>query len=110
MEQILDLAVPFLDSIPAVRAVLGFILVFFLPGFAWTFVFFKQLNIIERAALAIGLSIALVTLVIIVLDVLLHVKITGVNSLLVIIVLAIIPVVIYYLKRLLGKRSPDSTQ
>ena len=104
MEQILGWAIPFLDNVPVIRAILGLILVFFLPGFAWTLVFFKQINIVERIALGIGLSIALVTLSILALNVLLGIRITGLNALLVIIILTIVPVAIYYLKRLLSGR------
>jgi len=104
MEQILGWAIPFLDNVPVIRAILGLILVFFLPGFAWTLVFFKQINIVERIALGIGLSIALVTLSILALNVLLGMRITGFNALLVIIILTIVPVAIYYLKRLVSSR------
>jgi len=84
-----------------IRAILGFILVFFLPGFAWTLVFFngKQINTVERAALSFGLSIAIVTLSILALDRLAGVSITGFNAVLVILAATIIPVVIYYLKK-----------
>ena len=99
IKQIFEFALPFLEKLPAIRAILGFILVFFLPGFAWTLVFFKQVNIIERIALSFGLSIALVTLSILVLNVLIGVRITGLNSLLIIIIITIIPVAFYYLKR-----------
>ncbi|MBA7715272.1 hypothetical protein ES703_124313 [subsurface metagenome] len=61
----MDLLSPFLqifEGLPAIRAILGFILVFLLPGFAWTLVFFKKINVIERIALSIGLSIALAAL------------------------------------------------
>jgi len=106
MEQILDVVMPLVESLSAVRAILGVILVFFLPGFAWTFVFFRQLTIIERIALAIGLSIALVTLGIIATNILLGIRITGSNALVIILVLTIVPVVIYYLRRLI--KSPSA--
>ena len=99
IKQIFEFALPFLDKLPAIRAILGFILVFFLPGFAWTLIFFKQVNIIERIALSFGLSIAVVTLSILVLNVLIGVRITGLNSLLIIIIITIIPLTFYYLKR-----------
>ncbi len=99
IRQIFEFALPFLDRLSILRALLGFILVFFLPGFAWTLIFFKQVNIIERIALSFGLSIAVVTLSILVLNVLIGVRITGLNSLLIIIVITIIPVAFYYLKR-----------
>ena len=50
----------FFESVPVIRGIIGFILVLFIPGFAWTLVFFKQLNVIERIALSFGLSIAVV--------------------------------------------------
>ena len=103
--EMFSIITPLVERLPAVRAVLGFILVFFLPGFAWTFVFFKKINVIERIALAVGLSIAMVTLAIIVLNVLLDIKITGMNALIVIIVLAIIPLAIHYLKKLRERTS-----
>lgn len=100
IKPIFEFALPFLERLPAIRAILGFILVFFLPGFAWTLVFFSRINAIERVALSFGLSIAVVTLSIVALNVLLGVRVTGSNSVLTIIVVTIIPVVFYYLKRL----------
>ena len=98
----------FAEEIPVIRAILGVILVFFLPGFAWTLVFFRKVNNIERTALSIGLSIALVTLSIIVLNVLFDVRINGVNAIVTIIVITVIPVVIYFLRRFLARRSEAS--
>ena len=100
IKQIFDFALPFLERVPVIRAFLGIMLVFFLPGFAWTLIFFKQLNVIERVALSLGLSIAVVTLSIMALNLLLDIRITGLNSLLIIAVITIIPVVLYYLKKL----------
>ena len=95
----------FAEEIPVITAILGVILVFFLPGFAWTLVFFRKLTIIERIALSVGLSIASVTLSIIVLNVLFGMRISGVNALVTIIVITIIPVGIYFLRRYLARRS-----
>jgi len=105
IRQIFDFAFPLLERLPAIRAILGFILVFFLPGFAWTLVFFKKINPIERIALSFGLSIAVVTLSILALNILLDVRITGFNSLLIIIVVTVTPVVLYYLKKLINRTS-----
>ena len=99
---IFEFVVSILERIPIVRAILGSIIVFFLPGFVWTLIFFTRVNIIERIALSFGLSIAVVTLSIIVLHVLVGVRITGFNSLLTIIVIAIIPLVFYYLNSSYG--------
>ncbi len=103
IRQIFEFALPFLERIPIIRALLGFILVFFLPGFAWTLVFFRQIKVIERIALSFGLSIAVVTLSILTLNVLLGISLTGLNSLLIIIVVTIIPVAFYYLKRIMKR-------
>ncbi len=87
-----------------VRGILGFILVFFIPGFAWTLVFFKQVNILERIVLSFGLSIAVVTLSILVLNKLIGIRITGLNSVLIILVITVVPIVVYYLNRLRSRR------
>ena len=110
-KEIIGSALPFLDSVPAIRATLGFILVFFLPGFAWTMVFFssKQINIIERLALSLGLSIATVTLSIFALNRLIGMRITGTNAVLTIIVITVIPVVFYLFRKLAGKREDNTT-
>lgn len=107
LEQVFAFVLPFLDRVPIVRALLGFVLVFFLPGFAWTLVFFRQIKVLERIILSFGLSIAVVTLSILALNVLLGIRITGLNSLLIIIVLTVIPIVLYYLRRFIRKRSAD---
>ncbi len=109
IREIIGSAVPFLDSLPAIRGALGFILVFLLPGFAWTLVFFsgRQINIVERLALSFGLSIAAVTLSILALNKLIGVRITGFNAVLIILAITIIPVVIYYLKKIIKRRSGE---
>ena len=101
IRQLFEFAFPFLEHLSIIRALLGFILVFFLPGFAWTLVFFKQINVIERVVLSFGLSIAVVTLSLLSLNKLMGIKITVFNSVLVIIAVTIIPVVFYYLNRLI---------
>ncbi len=106
IKEIFGFALPFLERLFIIRAILGIILVLFLPGFAWTLVFFKgkQINAIERIALSFGLSIAVVTISIFPLNVLIGIKITGFNSLLIIIAVTIIPLVFYYLNRLIRQR------
>ena len=100
-----EFALPFLDNLPALRAILGFILAFLLPGFAWTLVFFsgRQINIVERLALSFGLSIAIVTLSIMALNLVFHARISGFNSVLIILVITVIPVAFYFLRRLKGR-------
>ncbi len=87
------------------RAIVGFILVFFLPGFAWTLVFFRQLKVIERIALSFGLSIAVVTLTILFLNFVVKMRLTTLNIVIVIIVITAIPMAIYYLNRLIHVRK-----
>ena len=104
---IFELLLPFLDSVPVVRAILGFVLVFFLPGFAWTLVFFnsRQINMIERLALSFGLSIAVVPLSIMALNGVIGMKITGFNAVMVIGTVTIVPVILYILKRIRGRQG-----
>jgi uncharacterized membrane protein len=112
IREVFEFALPFLDSLPVVRAILGFVLVFFLPGFAWTLVFFggKQISIIERLALSFGLSIAVVTLSMLALNRVIGVKITGFNSVLIVVAVTIVPVIFYCFKRVKGRRGSVDTE
>lgn len=106
----MDWLLGLLDSISPVRAVLGFTLVFFLPGFAWTFIFFRKLHPIERTALSFGLSIAIVTLSIIAMNVILKVRINGINSLLAILVVSAVPLPLYHLLKRFRKSEDFSPE
>lgn len=100
-----------LDQIPGLRAFVTVILIFFLPGFAWSFVFFssEQINKLERVVLSIGLSIALVTVSMYALNLALDVKVTGTNAVIDIIIITFAAVAFYfsrkYLKSLYLRRS-----
>jgi len=107
--EIFGFILPLLERVPTIRAILGFILLLVLPGFAWTLVFFRQVNILERIGLSFGLSIAIVTLSIITLNVLLGVRITAVNVILTVIVIVIIPLAIYYLKKFISSGSSEQS-
>ena len=109
-EEIFGFVLPFLDSVPAVRGILGFVMVLLLPGFAWTLVFFsgRQINMLERLALSVGLSIATVTLGILVLNKLFGINITGTNAVLTIFAMTITPIIWYYIKRIIGKQKGHS--
>jgi uncharacterized membrane protein len=109
IRQIADFILPFLERVPAVRALLGLAVVFFLPGFAWTLVFFKKINLLERIVLSVGLSIAVVTLSILALNLLLGISINGLNSLLVIGAVTILPVAFHYLRKILKRNQPEAT-
>ncbi len=93
----------FLVRVPIIRAILGFILVFFLPGFAWTLVFLRQINILERVVFSLALSVAIVTLSFILVNGLIGIKLTAFNSAVVLIIITIVPVIIYYLNRLMRR-------
>ena len=98
---------PVLEGAPWLRAGLGVVLAFFLPGFAWTLVFFRgrQINAIERLALSFGLSIAIVVLSIMALNIVFDVRITGFNSVLIIIVVTVVPLIYYGVRRIAGRRG-----
>lgn len=89
----------FADTLSVVRGIFGFVLVFFIPGFAWTLVLFHRLNVLERVVLSFGLSIAVVTLSIFALNTLLHVSITTLHSLLIILAITVVALGIYAFQR-----------
>ncbi len=64
------------------RVLLGAAFVLFVPGLAWSYVFFarKSIDWIERVAVSVGLSIAIVPLAIFWLNRLFHMGITLVNT------------------------------
>jgi len=109
LRELFGFVFPFLERLPIIRAILGFILVFFLPGFAWTLVFFKQINVIERVTLSFGLSIVVVTLGLLLLNRLIGISITGLNSVLVIVAITVLPVLVYYLNRLVKRKKGSAT-
>ena len=100
--------VPFAERLPVLRGIIGFIVVFFLPGFAWTFVFFNRISVIERIVLSMGMSIAIVTLSVLVLHLLFGMKITGGNSLVAIAVIIVLAVGTYFIKRFITRRLKPS--
>jgi uncharacterized membrane protein len=99
---------PFLDKVPAIRGIIGVILVFFVPGFAWTLALFRKINIAERIGLSIGISIATVTLSILALNLIFDVRITGSNALLTIAVITVTPLVIYFIRRYADRKSTEA--
>ena len=103
IQGIVEFLLPFLDSVPIVRAILGFILVFFLPGFAWSLIFFRQVTVIERIVLSFGLSIALVTLSVLAMNMLFGVRISGFNSTLIIVLITVIPLAIFYIRKFIRR-------
>ena len=62
----------------------------------------------ERVALSIGLSIALVTLSVLFSNMVFKIPITGFNSLLIIIVITIVPLAIHYSNKYSPKREKQT--
>lgn len=89
------------------RIIFGSIFILFLPGYAWSFVFFKKgkIDLIERIALSFGLSIALVPLIVFYLNYLLKVKIDLTNISLVVAILMAIPLAFVGVQSLLRNTS-----
>jgi uncharacterized membrane protein len=104
-----DTFLSFLDKIPVLRAILGVIIVFFVPGFAWTLALFHKIKTIERIGLSIGLSVAITTLSILVLNLVFGLTISGTNALITIAVMTIIPLGIYLARRYYFNRKPEAT-
>ena len=107
VKELFGFAFPILDRLPVLRAILALILVFSLPGFAWTLVFFRRINVIERLTISFALSIVVVTLSLLLVNKLIGIRITGFNSAMVIIVVTIFPVIVYYLNRLIRRRDGE---
>ena len=83
-----------------IRAIVGLVIVLFLPGYAWSRVFFKkdEIDLLERVALSFGLSIAIVPLTVFFLNKL-GMKITMLNVLITIIILIFLPIIILRLRK-----------
>jgi uncharacterized membrane protein len=103
--QLRDSFLSFLDNIPVLRAIAGIIIVFFVPGFAWTLALFNRINNAERIALSIGISIATVTLSVLALNLLFKIQITGTNALITIAVITALGLAIYLVKRLIRRKK-----
>lgn len=84
------------EILEIIRIISGSIFVLFLPGFAWSFIFFKkdEIDWIERIALSFGLSIAIVPLVVFWLNYFLGVKINFLNVSIIILALTVTAAVI----------------
>lgn len=70
-----------MDLVMALKLISGTVFILFLPGFVWSFVFFKkeEIDVIERITFSFGLSIAIVPMSTFWLNYFLGVKITLLN-------------------------------
>lgn len=107
IEGVVNLSIPVLDNVPVLRGILGILLVFFAPGFAWSLVFFRTINRLERLVLSAGLSIALVTLSVFGLNMALDVPVNGMTSLVIILIMTAVPLCIYYARKYIKKKQPE---
>ena len=82
-----------MSILEGLRLFFGGLFVLFVPGLAWSYVFFarKKIDWIERVALSFGLSIALVPLSVFWLNWLFDMKITLLSIATIVSVLTIIP-------------------
>jgi uncharacterized membrane protein len=89
-----------MEIMEILRIIAGSIFVLFIPGLAWSFIFFgkDEIDIIERIALSFGLSIAILPLIIFYLNYLLGIRITLINSTLTILLITLIPAALYIAK------------
>jgi len=78
-----------MDALDVIRIIFGSIFVLFVPGFAWSYVFFNRGKIdrVERVALSFGLSIALVPLTVFWFNWVFHVRISLLNTVLIVLVI-----------------------
>ena len=104
-----DSIFPFLEQAVIIRVILSSILIFFLPGFAWSLIFFSQLKVIERLVISVALSIVVVTLTILLANVLFNVPINGFNTVLIITAVTVLPLIGYYSNKLLQRRKRSDT-
>ena len=87
------------------RAIGSFLLIFIIPGLVWTLVIFRELHIIERIVLAFGLSMAIVSLVVLVLNRALGVPITTANALISVAAVTGIALLLYALRKFQESRA-----
>ena len=90
-----------MSILEGLRIFFGAVFILFLPGFAWSYVFFarKSIEWIERVALSFGLSIALVPLTVFWINWLFQIRITLLNTSLTVCGLTAIPVAFLVIKR-----------
>jgi uncharacterized membrane protein len=77
------------------------IFILFLPGFVWSFVFFakREIDWVERIALSFGLSIAIVPLTVFWLNWIFDVRITLLNTSLIVCALIVVPTAYLLVRR-----------
>jgi len=94
-----------MSTLEILRAIFGGAFLLFLPGFAWSYFFFKKgrINHIERIGISIGLSIAVVCLSLFLMNKALGFEINLLNCTVVVLVLTVFPVIVATLRARLKK-------
>lgn len=89
-----------MSALEILRAIFGGAFLLLLPGFVWSYFFFKkrEINHIERVGISLGLSIAIVCLSLFLMNRLLGFAINLINCTVLILVLTIFPVLLVTLK------------
>lgn len=82
------------------RAVLGAVLLLFLPGFAWSFVFWGrgQIEWLDRIVLSLAISIGLVPLTIFIAHKLFGMPINATSSIIVVTCLIVLALILIFIK------------
>lgn len=99
-----------MNSMGILRMFFGGLFISFVPGFAWSYIFFARKNIdwLERVTLSFELSIALVSISIFWLNWLFHIEITLLSTCIMVSVITGLAVVCIFSKRYLHDRFATS--
>jgi uncharacterized membrane protein len=80
------------------------------PGFVWTLALFRNIKVIERIGISIGISIAAVTLGVLILNLIFGVNIAGTNALVTIGIITVIPLLVYLIRRHSNRKSETADE
>jgi uncharacterized membrane protein len=87
------------------RATGSFLLIFIIPGLVWTLVIFRKLHIMERIVLSFGLSIAIVTLIVLAPNRAMGVPVTATNALISVVAVTGVALLLYALRKFQESRA-----
>lgn len=90
------------------KAALGGLLIFFLPGFLWSLFLFSTISWLERVPVSIGISLAITSVAGIVLSMLFHFPLNGTNTIIANIILTAIPFGLWIAKKHRLRHSDNS--
>jgi len=108
VRDITEVIISIFNNIPIIRQLVGILLTLLLPGFAWTLILFHGITHLERLVLSFGISMAFTTLSILFSNVIFGIKITGLNAVVTILLITLIPLIIFLYKRYLNNKRTDN--